>query len=65
MTNYFIKIIARISVYLAKSRIEPKIKQKCDRSGNIYWQIYDPVSGYCFSLGSEQEVRAWLDTRNY
>lgn len=60
-----ISIIQRISRYLAKSRVEPKIKQQCDRLGNISWRVYDPISGFHCAFNSEQEVRAWLDTRYY
>ena len=66
MTDYMAKAIARIIRYLVKSRTEPKIKykcsQKCDRR-NCYWQVYDPVSGFSGSFGSETEVKAWLDRR--
>jgi hypothetical protein len=60
-----ISIIERIGQYLAKSRVEPRIKQKCDRFGNIYWRVYDPISDSHCSFHSEQEVRSWLDTRYY
>ena len=65
MSNYIIKFIARISRYLSKSRVEPSVKQKCDRLGNVYWQVDDPVSATRCCFGSEQEVRAWLDRRYY
>ena len=44
---------------------EPKISQKCDRKGNIYWQIYDPVTRQYTSFASEKEVRIWLEKRYY
>jgi len=65
MNNYVIPIIARIGRYLAKSRVEPEIKQKCDRFGNTYWRVYEPISGFQCSFNSEQEVRSWLETRYY
>ncbi len=40
---------------------QPQIKQKCDRDGQSYWQIYDPASGHFTLLGSETEVRIWLE----
>jgi hypothetical protein len=62
MTNHIIDVLERIARSLVKSRVEPEIKQKCDRAGNKYWRVYDPISGsYCY-LNSEQEVRVWLDT---
>jgi hypothetical protein len=62
MTNHIIDALERIARHLAKSRVEPRVKQKCDRNGNRYWRVYDPISGSHCSLNSEQEVRAWLDT---
>lgn len=44
---------------------EPKIGQKCDRQGNRYWQIYDPVTRQYTSCASEKEVRIWLEKRYY
>ena len=60
-----IKIFAKVSRYLSATKVEPEVKKKCDRQGNCYWQIYDPISGSHYSFGSEQEVRSWLDTRYY
>jgi hypothetical protein len=65
VNNYIIDTVEKIARYLSRSRIEPHVEQKCDRSGNIYWQIYDPITGSCCSLSSEQEVKAWLDNRYY
>jgi hypothetical protein len=65
MNNYLISIIEKIGRYLSRNRVEPRVKQKCDRSGNTYWRVYEPVSGFHCSFNSEQEVRAWLDTRYY
>lgn len=56
----FLKVFGR---HLILARTEPQIKQKCDRGGNCYWQIYDPVSGFNSCFGSEQEVREWLERR--
>lgn len=44
---------------------EPKVSQVCDRHGNKYWQIYDPVSRQYSSCASEKEVRIWLEKRYY
>jgi hypothetical protein len=44
---------------------EPRIWKKCDRNGNFYFHIYDPVTGQFINLGSEQEVRCWLERRYY
>ena len=56
-----IKTINRIAKHFIKIRSEPQIKRKCDRDGNYYWQIYNPISRCSVSFGSEQEVRLWLE----
>lgn len=47
--------------YLIKLKTEPQIRRKCDRYGNSYWQIFNPVSGKFTLFGSEKEVRVWLE----
>jgi hypothetical protein len=42
---------------------EPRIWQKRDRSGNIWWYVYDPLSDRFIQLPSEQEVRQWLEQK--
>lgn len=44
---------------------EPQIKQKRDRSGEIFWRVYDPTTGESARFNSELEVRFWLDQRYY
>ncbi|WAL61704.1 hypothetical protein [Thermocoleostomius sinensis] len=44
---------------------EPKIYQKHDRDGNVYFKVYDPVTHQTEILTTEQEVRVWLDQRYY
>ncbi|WP_250126747.1 hypothetical protein [Chroococcidiopsis sp. CCMEE 29] len=44
---------------------EPQVRQRCDRSGQIYWQVYDPATNRSARLSSEQEVRQWLEQRFY
>ena len=56
-------LFKRIRRYLVANRIEPDVKRKYDRSGNFYWQIYDPISRSYLFFNSEREVRVWLDTR--
>lgn len=46
-------------------RLEPRVWQKRDRYGNLYWVIYDPTTGYSSSFSSEKEVRVWLEQRYY
>ena len=44
---------------------EPKVTQRCDRQGNCYYQVYDPVTGKSSTFGSEREIRYWLEARYY
>jgi hypothetical protein len=52
-------------VCLLTHRQEPKIYRKSDRSGRLYYEIFDPVTGLHTALGTEQEVRTWLERRYY
>ncbi len=43
---------------------EPRVWPQLNRRGQIVsWHIYDPKSGYTIQLGSEIEVRLWLEHR--
>jgi hypothetical protein len=43
---------------------EPKIRQRFDRQGRSSgWQVFDPHTGRTSFLGSELEVRQWLEER--
>jgi len=44
---------------------EPRIWQKQDRSGQVYWQVYDPIRNRSDRFSSEQEVRRWLEENFY
>lgn len=44
---------------------EPRIRQLRDRSGNLYFRIYDPLTQQTYSFDSDAEVRVWLDRRYY
>jgi hypothetical protein len=44
---------------------EPKIYQKHDRHGKLYFQVYDPIAHRTSTFSTEQEVRIWLDQRYY
>jgi len=51
------------NVVSTPSSNEPRIWQECDRFGNIWWYVYDPISRRSIQLPSEQEVRRWLEKR--
>lgn len=42
---------------------EPKIYQKQNRHGEIYFRVYDPFTQRYYKFNSEQEVRVWLEER--
>ncbi len=46
---------------LANPDYEPKVWEKKNRNGTVYWNVYDPVLGYTARFSSELEVRLWLD----
>ncbi|MBE9046636.1 hypothetical protein IQ255_19865 [Pleurocapsales cyanobacterium LEGE 10410] len=48
---------------LVVKRSEPKIWQKHDPKGNIYWLVFDPFTSSYSYFSSEQEVRIWIEKR--
>jgi hypothetical protein len=42
---------------------EPKVWERQDRQGNVYYQVYDPLSRRSATFGSETEIRYWLEQR--
>lgn len=44
---------------------EPHIRERCDRDGGIWWEVYDPLTGRSSCFSSRAEVLAWLDQRYY
>jgi hypothetical protein len=44
---------------------EPKVSERRDRKGRLYYRVYDPVSNSSAAFGSESEIRAWLEQRYY
>lgn len=62
-TNFIANILREIKLSLITPKHEPQIKQKSDRYGNLYWQVYDFTSNKLYTFGSEGDVRNWLDER--
>jgi hypothetical protein len=44
---------------------EPKVSERRDHKGHLYYQVYDPMSNTSAAFGSEAEIRAWLEQRYY
>lgn len=40
---------------------EPKIWKTIDDGGNLWWNVYDPLTAHMFYMSSEDEVMSWLD----
>jgi hypothetical protein len=59
MTNFWQKI----ENSLVKTNHEPQVRQKCDRFGNQYWQVYDFYTNKSYTFGSEQDVKVWIENR--
>ena len=67
-SDFYQKLLRIISTYIFDPLLqgsEPKIIQKTNKKGSLFWQVYDPVTGERKNLVSEQEVREWLDNRYY
>ena len=43
---------------------ELEVRETYDRSGNLWWYVYDPKTGRSAWLDSEDEVRIWIE-KNY
>lgn len=41
----------------------PKVYRKCDRSGKVHYELYDPATGLHNTFASEREMRNWLNQR--
>ncbi len=54
-------IWAKIVKTLLVDSQELQVSQKVDRHGNIYWQVYDPVTGKYFSSGSKLDISMWIE----
>ncbi len=44
---------------------ELQVWKKTDRHGHTYWHAYDPTTQRSISLGSEAEMRSWIEQRYY
>jgi hypothetical protein len=60
-----LKQIWRVLVDILTSTNQPAIYTTESKSGVTQWIIYDPVTGYRTRLGSEEEVRIWLEQSYY
>jgi hypothetical protein len=61
----FLRVCQQIGSNLIAKNNELKIKQKRDRFGNFYWQVYDYATNKIHEFGSEQDVKIWIENRHY
>lgn len=63
--NYFIPWILKQlwQMLQAADQSELKIRQHQDRSGQVYWHVYDPFTNRAQQFDSEETLRIWLDNR--
>lgn len=54
--------IATLLYWFASSN-EPVIREKRDRSGQLFWEVCDPKTGYRARFVSQDEVLQWLEER--
>lgn len=65
IANFIAEIIEKIEQSLVRSSHEPQIKQKSDRHGHKYWQVYDLYTDKSYTFSSEQDVRVWIENRSH
>ena len=60
-----LKVLAQRLIHWLVTKPELTVKQKVDRSGNVFWYVYDPMTERTAYLTSEEEVRIWIEERFY
>lgn len=58
------RIWQQLSASLTKGN-ELQVWQTSDRFGNTWWNAYDPATDSSTSVGSEAEMRGWIEKRYY
>lgn len=51
-----LKVLAQRLIHWLVTKPELTVKQKVDRSGNVFWYVYDPMTERTAYLTSEEEV---------
>lgn len=51
-------------VKLCWANQEIKVWSQCDRSGNVWWSAYNPMTDELLHQVSEDDMRRWLESRN-
>ena len=63
MTNFIANIFRNIERNLVLKSNEPKVEQKRDRDGNLYWKVYDFTTNKSYTFGSDRDVKIWIENR--
>lgn len=40
---------------------ELEVRQEVDRRGQVWWYVYDPITGVSMRTDSETRVRSWIE----
>jgi hypothetical protein len=55
--------LQRILASVLMPDTEPRIQEYRDRSGQLYWDVYDPATNRAHTFGSEAEIYEWIERR--
>jgi hypothetical protein len=55
----------KVTDFWQVSAKEPRVNQKMDFKGNLYWEIYDPLDDCMLHFDQEQDVMIWLEEQPY
>lgn len=58
-----LKMIGQKFLVAIAAEPEPRVWQRTNRKGEVWWQGYDPATGCSVFLTSEAEMRVWLEER--
>lgn len=61
----WLRTVWKLLITSLTRRPEPQVWKSCNQDGDIYWRIYDPMTGRMAYLGSEEEVLAWIEQSYY
>lgn len=64
LLNKIGQLLSQVQASLTIDR-QPKIQQRVDRQGQLYWRIYDPIGNQSHTFFTEVEVYQWLENRYY
>jgi hypothetical protein len=62
--SFWKRIWYNLSIWMEPD-LQPKITRICQKDGNEYYRVYDPVIGDSKTFRSEMEIRILLDQRSY